>query len=91
MKESYPIEVAEFAVSCDIYNKAAFAWWVPYLLAKRNQIISAVNRCYQKCTHKYGIKVPKLFDDCVRINQENGNTLWQDAICQEMSKVRIAF
>jgi hypothetical protein len=76
LKESYPIKVAEFAVSRDIHDKVAFAWWVPYVLAKRNRIISAVNRRYQKCTHKYGIEVPKSFDDCVRIDQENGNTLW---------------
>ncbi len=91
LKESYPIEVAEFAVSRDIHDEATFAWWVPYVLVKRNQIISAVNRCYQKHTHKYGIEVPKSFDDCVHIDQENGNTLWQDAIHQEMSKVRVAF
>jgi hypothetical protein len=85
------MEVAEFAISHDINDEAAFAWWVLYVLTKRNQIISAVNRRYQKRTHKYGIEVPKSFDDCVCIDQENGNTLWQDAIHQEMSKVRIAF
>jgi hypothetical protein len=91
LKESYPIEVAEFAVSRDIHDEAAFAWWVPYVLAKCNQIISAVNRCYQKCTHKYGIEIPKLFDDCVCLNQGNGNTFWQDAIQHKMSKACIAF
>jgi hypothetical protein len=90
LTESYPIEVAEFAVSCNIHDEAAFAWWVPYVLAKRNQIISVVNRCYQKRI-KYGIEVLKSFDDCVCINQENGNTLWQDTIRQEMSTVRVAF
>jgi hypothetical protein len=89
LKESYPIKVAEFAISCNIHDKAAFAWW--YVLTKCNQIMSAVNRHYQKRTHKYGIEVPKLFNDCVHIDQENGNTLWQDAIHQEMSKVHVAF
>ncbi len=90
-KESYPIKVAEFAVSRDIHDKATLSWWVPYVLMKRNQIISIVNRHYQKHTHKYGIEIPNLFDDCVSLDQENGNTLWQDAIQQEMSKVCIAF
>ena len=31
------------------------------------------------------IEVPKMFDDCVWIDQENGNTLWQDTIQQEMA------
>jgi hypothetical protein len=91
LKESYPIEVAKFAVSHDIHDEATFAWWVPYVLVKCNPIISTMNRCYQKHAHKYGIEIPNSFDDCVRLDQENGNTLWQDTIRQEMSKVRIAF
>jgi hypothetical protein len=91
LKESYPIEVAKFAISRDIHDEAAFAWWVPYVLVKCNRIISTVNRCYQKHAHKYGIEIPNSFDNCVRLDQENGNTLWQDTIRQEMSKVRIAF
>jgi hypothetical protein len=46
LKESYPIKVAEFAISCNIHDKATFAWW--YILAKCTQIISAVNRHYRK-------------------------------------------
>jgi hypothetical protein len=41
--------------------------------------------------HKYGIEIPKNYDDCVRIDHENGNTIWQDAIHLEMVKVWIAF
>jgi hypothetical protein len=91
LKESYPIEVAELAVAHKLHKESVFAWWVLYVLARQRQIISAVNRGYHKCTHKYGIKIPKNYHDCLRIDNKNGNTLWQDAICQEMSKVRIAF
>ncbi len=35
--------------------------------------------------HKYGIEIPKNYDDSVRIDHENGNTLWQDAIHIEMA------
>ena len=65
LKESYPIEVAEFAVTHNIHNEAAFAWWVPYVLMKCKWIIAAVNKRYHKHTHKYGIEIPKTFDDCV--------------------------
>jgi hypothetical protein len=44
-----------------------------------------VNKRYHKRTHKYGLEVP------IRIDTANGNTLWQDAIREEMSKVLIAF
>jgi hypothetical protein len=34
LKESYPIEVAEFAVIQEgIHDEPAFIWWVPYVLA----------------------------------------------------------
>ena len=41
--------------------------------------------------HKFGIEVPKAYEDCVRIDKENGNTLWQqDVIRKEVAKVRVA-
>jgi len=91
LKESFPIEVAEFAVAQGIHDEPAFIWWVPYVLARRNRIVSTVARRYQKRTHKYGLEVPKDYDDCIRIDTANGNTLWQDAIRQEMAKVLVAF
>jgi hypothetical protein len=91
LKESFPIELAEFAVAQGIHDEAAFAWWVPYVLARRKRLVSAVTKRYHKRTHKYGLEVPKNYDDCIRIDTANGNTLWQDAIRQEMSKVLIAF
>ena len=42
MKESNPIEVAEFARARGISDEPAFAWWVPYTLRKRDTILSAV-------------------------------------------------
>ncbi|KAI2510101.1 Reverse transcriptase (RNA-dependent DNA polymerase) [Fragilaria crotonensis] len=91
LKESNPIEVAEFAVTHGIDGEAAFAWWVPYTLKRRDRIVAAVNKRYHKRTHKFGIEVPKTYEDCVRIDRENGNTLWQDAVRKEMTKVRVAF
>ena len=91
LKESYPIEVAEYAMAKDIAQEPAFAWWVPYVLKKRKRIIAAVNKRYHKRTHKFGIEIPKTWDDAVRIDKENGNTLWQDAIKKEMKNVQVAF
>ena len=41
--------------------------------------------------HKFGIELPCSYDDCVHLDQQNNNTLWQDAVWEEMSKVRVAF
>jgi len=41
--------------------------------------------------HKFGIKVPKTIKRALKIDKENGNSLWRDAIAKEMQVVRIAF
>jgi hypothetical protein len=46
---------------------------------------------YHKRIHKFGIQVPKTWDEAVKLDEESGNTLWQDAIRKEMNNVRISF
>jgi hypothetical protein len=55
LKESNPIEVAEYAITRGIDDQPAFAWWVPYTMRKRARIIAAVKQQYQKKTHRFGI------------------------------------
>lgn len=43
VKESNPVELAEYAMAHGIDGEHAFAWWVPYTLQRRNRIIAAVN------------------------------------------------
>ena len=35
IKESYPVPLADYAVSNNIHEEPAFAWWVPHTLKKR--------------------------------------------------------
>ncbi len=37
---------------------------------------------------KYGIEVPRDYQDAVRIDKKNGNTLWQDATALEMEHMK---
>ena len=55
LKESNPIETAEFAIARGIQDEPAFAWWIPYVMRKRDRIISSVNSRVKKVTHKYGV------------------------------------
>src|SRR5687767_4920687 len=91
MKDSYPVEVADYMITAKIGNEPAFAWWVPYTMKKRQHIISKLKTKYWERTHKYGIKVPKSVKEALRIDQENGDSLWGEAIETEMKNVRIAF
>jgi hypothetical protein len=74
-----------------LHDEPAFAWWVPHVVKKRNRIIAAVTKRYHKCNHKFGIQVPKTWGEAVKLDEENDNTLWQDAIRKETNYVRIAF
>ena len=91
MKESYPVQTCEYSILVHIHDEPAFAWWTPYVIKKRNHIIAKVKSKYWVKTHKFGIKVPKSVEQAVQFDKENGNTLWWNAICQEMKNVRNAF
>ena len=91
MKDSYPVEMAEFAVAYQIQEEPVFAWWVPYTMKKRNRIISKIKSKDWQKTHKYGVHMPKSVKEAYEIDKGNGNTLWDDAIKKEMANVGITF
>ena len=78
LKESHPVETAEYARSRNIADEPAFTWWVPYTLRKRDVILAAVKSRVRKTTHKY-------------VDEANGNHFWRDAIAKEMTNVGVAF
>jgi hypothetical protein len=91
LKDSYPVELAEYAIMAKIADEPAFAWWVPYTLKKRERIVSKLKSKYWERSHKYGIRIPKSVQEAIRIDTENGDLLWQNAIRKEMDNVMIAF
>ena len=90
LKQSYPIELADFFQLHGIHEEAAFAWWIPYIERKRKSIISKLKSKYWQRTHKYGIKIPKSVKESYEFNEDNGNKLWTDGIKEEINKVRLA-
>ena len=73
MKESHPLEVAEFAVANGVNQMLAFKWWVPHMLKKRDDIIALVRKRIAQTTHKYGIEIPTKWNHDVKIDTKNGN------------------
>jgi hypothetical protein len=67
LKESNPVEVAEYATKVGIADEAAFAWWVPYTLRKRDAIISLVKARVLKRTHKYGVEIPRTVKEALAL------------------------
>ena len=94
LKESHPIETAEYAYAQKLEFEPAFNWWVHHTLKKRERIVSLVkkrNVRYLKRNQKFGIELPKSVEAAYKIDQRNGNTYWADAIAKEMKNVRVAF
>ena len=91
VKDSYPVQLATFAIENGLDKEPAFAWWVPYVIRKSERIIKKLKSKYWSRTHKYGIRMPKSVAEAIEIDKENGNTLWWDAIMLEMKNVRPAF
>mmetsp|Transcript_6493 Transcript_6493/g.15335 ORF Transcript_6493/g.15335 Transcript_6493/m.15335 type:complete len:195 (+) Transcript_6493:729-1313(+) len=92
MKESFPIEVADYAISKGIQKEPAFAWWVPHVTRKRERFLGKVKSKYWERTHKkYGIRVPRTIQEALDIDEANGDNLWKDSIELEMKNNRIAF
>ena len=91
LKESHPVQVAEYALVNKILEEPAFAWWATKVLRKRDRIIKKVKSRYWLRTHKYGIRVPKSVGEALRIDKETGTDFWTKAIEKEMKAIEHAF
>jgi hypothetical protein len=91
VKDSNPIELAEYAVAYYIQEEPAFKWWVSQTLQIRNRMIGKVKSCYWKTSHKYGVRLPHSVQEALQIDKGTGTDFWWQAIQKEMKKVMIAF
>ena len=91
LKESNPVDIAEYVTARGVADEPAFAWWVPYTLRKRDVIVAAVNTRVRKKSRKYGIEVPTSVKHALELDAKNKDTFWADALSKEMSNVGIAF
>jgi hypothetical protein len=73
LKESHPLETAEYASTQGIDHEPAFNWWVPHVLKKRDRIISLVCKRttrYLIRTHKFGIEIPKTVKEALDLDRK---------------------
>jgi hypothetical protein len=69
IKESNPVETAEYAVGNKLANEPAFKWWVPYTIKKRDRIIAKIKTRYLRKEQKFGIELPKTVNEALRLDQ----------------------
>ncbi len=88
MKESNPIEVAEYALAHNLCEEAAFAWWIPFTLRKRDKIVASIQTRmkHRKKDYKFGIELPRTIKRALEIDRETGTTFWADAIANVLEE-----
>ena len=96
MKETYPLQTAEYARANKIDDEPAFAWWVAHAQRIGRRIVAKVVKAakpgkYWSRTHKYGIEVPKSVEEALAIDAATGTDFWRKAIDKEMANNRVAF
>ena len=91
IKDSYPVQLAEYAVANKINHEPAFKWWVEKILKRKKRMINKVKSKYWRNTHKFGIEIPKSVKEAYKIDRESGTAHWTRAIEKEMKNVRVAF
>ena len=91
IKESNPIEVAEYSIAHGIDHEPALAWWVNQVLRKRERIIKQVHHRLAKKSLKFGVTVPNSVKEALALDKADGNSLWANAIDKELKNVIVAF
>jgi hypothetical protein len=92
VKDLYPVQVAEYAVTNRIGEEPFYKWWIhDNVLQKRNWgiVFKIMSRCW-KTTPKFGIKDPKTVQEALAINEETGTDFWRRAMAKEMDNVKVA-
>jgi hypothetical protein len=89
------VQVGEYVIARGIKDEPTFAWWMPYVMRKRDIIVSMVKACVCRTTHKYGIEMPApgqdILQNAIDLDRKNGDTLWKDSLAKEMGSLNIAF
>jgi hypothetical protein len=91
LKNSNPIEVAEYAVANQLEKEPAFSWWVHEVLRQRRRMVSKVKSKYWRTTHKFGIRLPHSAEEALRLDKESGTDFWARAMEKELRKVKVAW
>ena len=91
IKEDDKITLAAYARENDLVETAGWKWARRLTKNPKKFIRMAKIFATQSRTHgakyKYGIQIPKDYEEAVRFDEANGNTLWQDAVKKEMGQL----
>jgi len=87
IKNSYPVQLAEYAETNKLEKEPAFSWWLKPTLRHQRTFMKSTRKSYLKRSHKFGIRLPKTVEEA----KQTKTTFWCDAIHKEMKNNRMAF
>ncbi len=91
VKESNPIELAEYAIACKIDHEPAFRWWVPLVIQKRHRMINKVKKKYWRTTHKYGVRILKSVAEALQLDREKWQYKLGPRNQEKMTKAQVSY
>jgi len=74
IKNSFPVQLAQYAISNKLDQDTAFRWWIKPTLKHKESFLKAVKSKYSSRTHKFGIRVPTSVEEALAINKETNTT-----------------
>jgi hypothetical protein len=75
VKNSFPVQMAKYAISDNIDHLPAFVWWVKHTIKKEKFLIKVIkSKCSQR-SHKFGFYVPKTVQEALEIDRQT-NTVY---------------
>jgi transposase InsO family protein len=91
IKQHAPLQVALFAERENLLNYDAWKWAKTYV-RKHKRTIRILRAHYVKVQGRtyrfqFGIRIPVSISEALRLDSQNGNTLWRDAIDKEIDKI----
>ena len=90
LKDSNPIEVAEYIIANGLQEEPAFCWWVCDVLHKWLRVISKLKKHYARMTHKFGVELPHSIQAAFNIDKKTGTDYWFKVIRHELEKLQVA-
>ena len=78
LKESNPIELAEYSYSCNLNKEPAFNWRVSKILRKRDCLIHKMKSySMRELNMKLWVDVPTTFEGGIELDRLNNTTCWK--------------
>lgn len=76
VKESFPIQFAEYSRENELSDEKEFKWWDPFTIKKIQRILYKLKVKFWDTTKNYGIIIPRKVKEYLLIDVDNSNNMW---------------